>query len=937
MRAALRLAITSWSGRPSRSALLTAAVALSAALITCVACAMATVNAALRAELESTVGAADLRLEAPGTGGRVPIDLADAVRAWEGVQSASPWLEAALSLSFVRPTLQRPPVGDWALVEQSFRATALATSVPAPGSGSAGASRSPRLLAGRLPAAGGEIVIDALLADLLGWRDAADQGPVSPLLRPRVGDAASHRADSPRPDVPPPNPTDEQARAFNESQRVRLGDRIAAQRQVLPAVDLPFLAHAFAGNAVELTVVGIAAQPPLGGRPLCYLTLDGLAALIGAAGEASAIDIAVAPGVEPQAVIDAHADSLPAGLLLQTTEKITSGIDKNMASSELGLVLATVMAFLAAGFIILTGITTNVTEQQRELAVLRCIGATGGQLARGQLVYGLLVGGLGGLLGVPLGVALAAGVALAFREQLPDGLTVQPRGLALALVGSVVCGVGAAAWPAWRVARTSPLRALASRAESPRPRGLVATTVAAGAALAFQVAVVRIPDDGQVIFWLYATLGLPVMFVGYFLLGVPLTLLVTRAAAPGVSRALRLPPRMLARTIQATPYRHGFTAGALMSGLAMLVALWTNGGAVLRDWLDKVQFPDAFVTGIALSPESQRRLDAMSDIVETTCAISLLPVDTDAFGVRALQSYKTNFIAFEPEPFFRMTRLTWVQGDEREARRRLDQGGAVLVAREFLAARGLGVGHRFQCEFDGQRHEFEIVGVVTSPGLELVSRFFNIGQDFSDQAIHAVFGTRRDLRERFHTDTIQLIQIGLRPGVDDAAAVARFRDALWDAGILDAGSGRQIKTEINRFASDALLVISAIAVLSMAIACLGVANLIIAGIEARRFEFGVLRAVGGSRGLLARLVLGEAGVIALAACVLGTALGIQGSWAGQRLDELLMGIELELRPPLRPIAAGWLAVLAWSLIAAGPAVARLLRVRPRDLLAAMKG
>ena len=75
--------------------------------------------------------------------------------------------------------------------------------------------------------------------------------------------------------------------------------------------------------------------------------------------------------------------------------------------------------------------------------------------------------------------------------------------------------------------------------------------------------------------------------------------------------------------------------------------------------------------------------------VTGTCAITLHPVETDVFGVRALQRYKATFIAFEPGPFFRMSRLTWVQGSVEEALPKLERGGAVLVAREFLVKLGL--------------------------------------------------------------------------------------------------------------------------------------------------------------------------------------------------------------------------------------------------------
>jgi putative ABC transport system permease protein len=464
----------------------------------------------------------------------------------------------------------------------------------------------------------------------------------------------------------------------------------------------------------------------------------------------------------------------------------------------------------------------------------------------------------------------------------------------------------------------------------------VIVTLVALTCLVIQILLVGVPRDGQVLFWGYVTAGLPLMFFGYFLLGVPTTLVLTRLLAGVLSKVLGLPARLLARTVEATPYRHGLTAGALMGGLALMVALWTNGGAFLRDWIDKIQFPDAFVSGLALSPQSQKTLDRMTDIVERTCAITLHPVETDAFGVRALQRYKTTFMAFEPEPFFAMMNPTWVEGDPRTAMPKLERGGAVIVAREFLIARGMGVGGMFRCRHNERDFEFEIVGVVTSPGLEVVSKFFNIGEDYTDQALHAVFGSRKDLKEKFGSDAVHLIQIDLKEGVDDEAALARFREALFGQ-ILDAGSGRQVKEFIRTFAGGGLLLVTGVAVAAMLVACFGVANVIIAGIQARQFEFGVLRAVGAQRGLLSRLVLGEALLIALAACVLGTLMGVQGSWAGQRIDRLLFGLDMRLRPPPLPIAVCWGITIALTLAAAGPPVLRLARKRPRELLGAVRG
>jgi putative ABC transport system permease protein len=403
---------------------------------------------------------------------------------------------------------------------------------------------------------------------------------------------------------------------------------------------------------------------------------------------------------------------------------------------------------------------------------------------------------------------------------------------------------------------------------------------------------------------------------------------------------MRLPANLVPRTITATPYRYGFTAGAMMSGLALMVGIWTQGHAILNDWLGRLEFPDAFAVGLNLTEESRAKLDALP-FVTGTVPITLHNVETSAFGVHALQQYKTTFIAFDPEPFFRLTRLTWIEPTDPAAQQRaierIKAGGAVLVAREFKTAQHMGAGDTFTVKSDGKEFPLDIVGVVTSPGLEVVSKFFSVGDDFTEQAIHAVFGSRKDLKEKLGSSAINMIQVGLSKDISDEEAVSKIRATLLDAGLLDAGSGRKIKQDIESVIKGTLLVSTLVALFAMIISSFGVANIVIAGIQARQFEFGVLRAVGAPRSLMTRLVLSEAILIALTAGVLGTLMGVQAVVSGQRLDKLLFGLELSVRPPPAPIILGWLMVFAVTLGAAAPAVIRLARRQPRELLGAMKG
>ncbi len=958
MRAAWRLAISSVSARPSRAALLVAAVALSAALISAVACGFESANGAIQAQLEGQIGSAEVRLSGRGSGATFDASMLETVRGWEGVERALPLARSPVSVRLELPVLVRTDAagartdGAFVRTEKPYTATGYGNGVDLSGEFEA---RPPTMIAGRLPTAEGEVLIDALLAEKLSYafvEKRRESGEGSGYSTP--GTEIDY-LDLPRPEMPEEVTDERRAAQLNAAAGVRPGDGIVAVEQFRTPVSMDRLgvnenvqmglARLFR-RTVPLTVVGISAPPPLGGLPQMTMSLETLASVTGDGSRLDQIEIDLAEGVDADAFVARYAEGLGDDLLLQTTEKVTSGLEQNLASNQVGFILASMLAMLSAAFIIMTGMTTAIGEQERGLAVLRCVGASRWQMAQGQLFTGLGIGAAGSLIGTPMGVVFAWIMVTWYRDYLPSGLRVPLDMVLLCGVGAVLAGLVGAAWPAWQVARTSPLKALTGRARATRPVHIWRVTVIGLIGVAIQAVTVGVPQDKDTLFWGYATVGLPAMFVGYFLLSVPVVVVVSRVVSGPLSRLLGLPKSMLGRSVGSTPFRHGFTAGAMMAGLALMISIWTNGGSVLRDWIGKIEFPDAFVNGLRLPPEAKDQLDALP-FVEATCAITMHPVQTDAFGVSALQSYTTSFVAFEPREFFDMVSLTFFEGDRETALARLEAGGAIIVGREFNVAQKLGVGDSFTVVENGERHSFEIVGVVTSPGLELASKFFNIGEEYIDQSLHAVFGSREDMKTRFGSDNIQLIQVdidwavaerlaaedGVGAAGADQWAIEGIREALFGLGVLDAGSGRRIKSEIVSFVTGSLVVFSGVAVVSMLVACFGVANLIVAGIESRRFEFGVLRAVGAERGQVAKLVVGEAVIVALTASVVGTVMGVQGAWAGQRIHQLLLGLDLQLKVPPVPVLIGWGIVLGFSLGAAAPAIWRLNRRKLRELLA----
>ncbi|MGE0303751.1 MAG: FtsX-like permease family protein [Phycisphaerales bacterium] len=907
------------SGRRSRTLLLIAAVALSSALIAAVACAMASLDRAILQRAKLILGSADVRIHHP-SGATFPASVVDTASQWPEVQTVVPRMRDSLALRSTRSRREE------AVLVFGIR-PALETRV-----------RAMPFIEGRQIQNPSEIVLDEKAVTALDARLGDELEVVrfgDPILLKVVGIIKA----------PPLGAIIQREETF-----IRLEDLWSITGKPGRLTDVDLILHK-GHDPVEVAARRRTAAPASGAGAAATILQKFL--------PGAPAPGAPAPKATPVASGDADGPALPPGLLVQATERITSGIERNMQSNKIGLILASVLSFIAASFIIMTGLTTAVGERIRELAILRCIGAARPQLAGAQIVVGAIIGLTGAALGAPIGVAAAYALVRIFPDQLPGGFELSWLGVGLSILASVLSGLAGAVWPAVQAARTSPLAGLGHRSLPPRRRW-VWVCVAAGPLLAaVHAATLLLPPTGDAVFWSYVTLGLPALMTGYFLLSVPLMVLVAWTASGAISRLLGLPPRILARTVLATPFRHGFTAGAMMLGLALHVAIWTNGHAVMRDWLDALALPDAFIYGTDLKPEARDRVAALPEVA-VTCAITRMTVgldDANRIGVVGLAKFNTYFFGFEPEPFFRMTRVVWEEGDEREAVRRLNQGGAVIVERSFKVSRGIGVGDFISITHDGRSHRFEVVGVISSPGLDIASKFMEVGEQFVENAVNSVFGSRDDMVRLFGNEAVNFIQIefrrgeggvrdltgsgpsgllGTSRGMPPDEAMRRARDAA-GPGVLLAVLASEMKDRMREVVGATLLVITFVAIGAMLIACFGVANLIVAGIQARQFEFGVLRAVGASRGILARLVLGEALLIALTACILGTAMGLQGAWGGMQIYRVIIGLVLRFGITPTPIAIGCVAVALITLGAAGPAIWRLMGQHPRELLAAVRG
>jgi putative ABC transport system permease protein len=397
---------------------------------------------------------------------------------------------------------------------------------------------------------------------------------------------------------------------------------------------------------------------------------------------------------------------------------------------------------------------------------------------------------------------------------------------------------------------------------------------------------------------------------------------------------LRLPRGMLDRSVLATPYRNGFTAGSLMVGIAILVSTWSNMTSLLKDWLGNIKFPDGFVhqmTGI--SPAQQVAIADLS-IVKDVCPISYLPLrvyDRQIFGVKGMAPPNITAFGFDPEQFFKMNAVQWVAGSEETALPKLKDGSGLIVADRFLTTQRVQLGDRLTLGVGRVRRDFEIVGAVNSAGLDIATQSFGIRSQYMEYSISCVFLDWKTLNETFDNRDAHLMQLNLVEGVSDEEAKRRIAEVAPGVAF---HSGRWIMKTLNDVSATLLTVQSTVAFAALLLASLGVGNVILANIHGRRYEYGVLRAIGGHRRMLVKLILGEAALLAITGALVGTLLGIHLAWMGAMNYRDLAGLPVQLSVPPIPAAIGWMVLIIITLLAALPGVWSVVRHQPSALLAA---
>ena len=537
------------------------------------------------------------------------------------------------------------------------------------------------------------------------------------------------------------------------------------------------------------------------------------------------------------------------------------------ANSSLDFVNVFLLVFAAIALFVGTFIITNtfqmmVRAEQSQFAMLRAIGASGGQVFSIVALQGLLVGILGSAIGVGAGYLLTRlvswGLAKAGFEALQISWSWSISLLALA-VGIIVTVIGSL-WPARSAALTPPVEAMRQNTQTQKPVWPRAIIGALVLALAVGLLAWASSDSGQNGLWL--GIGAALFLLAMLILVTPLSAAIIRVLA-GLIWWLRPHARLAMRTLTANLRQTADTAAALMIGVALVavgatLAACTKASteSVIDEKINTELVVSTEPTVVSLSPSLLNEAAQVSGVkqVDLMTGIGLFRIT-----VPGKKPEQTMMQVTYPQ-FNRYIKVTPISGSTADYFSQSLETPRAIVSRAWAKSRGLVPGDKI--EISGI-HGQEIVTIAATIDTELI---------FLDVMVPRSLATKLGAEA---ADITTSASIELEDGADLDKVQREVQKVVSNNPFMVVQTHQEAADRVATTVDQVLSVLYALLALSLIIAALGIMNTLSLSVQQRFRELGLIRTVGLSSLGLSLMITVESVLITLA----GTLLGIGGGTA----------------------------------------------------------
>ena len=666
-------------------------------------------------------------------------------------------------------------------------------------------------------------------------------------------------------------------------------------------------------SAETFRITGIAqfgTADNLAGQTLAAFALPTAQRVVGEPGLFGFISVVAKPGADKAAVQRSLARALPPNAEVVTGQTIIDE-DENAVSQGLSffntalLIFALISLFVGA-FTIYNTFSIIVGQRTRELALLRVVGASRGQVLRSVLTEAAVVGLVSSAVGVGLGVLAGIGLEAllsGFGASLPTGpLTFEPRTAIVGLLVGTLVTVVSAIGPARNAVRIAPVAALSDRSPDGAGAGPTRRRLVSGLAVAvLGVALTGIGLSKPVV--ALVGIGAACVFIGVAMLAPAIARPLSGLLGRPLARLLGAPGRLGRENSMRSPRRTAQTASALMVGLALVSAMAVFCASLSESATSSVD--QAISADLLISANGSGQL---SDSVPE--AVAAVP------GVTATNTVFRNQFEFK-STLATLTGVTPQNLADTVILRMTAGGGAALTEGEMLidattaTKDHLSVGDTVPVRFAYTgRATVRIGGIYQSNAL-----------------IQSYLVSSAYFRAHFrapHPGAV-LARTNGSPGAETAVS-----NALAPYADVQVQTRAQFEQTQAASVNQLLGLIYALLALAVLIALIGIVNTLMLSVLERTREIGLLRAVGMRRPQVRAMIRSEAVILATFGAVIGI---IIGTLMGLALVSSLrpQGITQTTVPVVRLVEFLVLAALLGLVAASWPArrAARL------DVLAAI--
>jgi putative ABC transport system permease protein len=614
-------------------------------------------------------------------------------------------------------------------------------------------------------------------------------------------------------------------------------------------------------------IVGFGQADNLGGATLAVFDLKTAQQVLNRPGQFDEIDVVGQPGASDTGLRDRIAAAIPSKYEAVTgadqAKHQSEQINQNLGFFTTALLAFAGIALFVGAFLIFNTFSIIVAQRTRELALLRCLGASRRQVLSSVLLESGIVGLVASAVGLGLGLVLAIGLRAmlnAFGIDLPTTSSrFEVRTVIVSLLVGVLVTLVSSFMPALKATRVAPVAALQPEAAVPPARSIRRRSIIGSLVTLMGVGLLLLGlfrDTGNRL--ANVGLGVAVMFIGVAVLSPLIARPLARWIGWPFVRVFRLPGNLARENAMRNPRRTAATAAALMIGVALVTfagVFVSSAKSSFSSILSRSVTADYILTNESFqgfSPELAKRLADVPELQAVTAIRS---------GTWKLNGQGQSLSAVDPVAYSELVRTETTAGSIAAL-----EGGGVAVQDTVAKQHGWTVGTVIPMEFPRN-------GVQREP----------IKAIYKDNQLNGQYLLSLSDYQKGYSDQIdQLVVAKIKPGVAAATARAAVDRVAADFPNVRVQDQAQYLENTGRQLDQLLNLVRGLLIFAIVIALFGIVNTLALSVLERVREIGLLRAVGATRRQVRSMIRWEAVIIAVLGAVLGLALGVFFGWAMSR-------------------------------------------------------